>query len=216
MTSSARDKRLWLGGGVAVVVIVALAAWLLLIGPALTDTRDLRGQTDAVRLENAALSARTTALRTKYTHLTALRADVTDALAALPPDTGLPELSRQLSRQARENDVVLDSIQVAASTSAGVDPATGATDPATPTGTVAIPVTLLSRGSADQQRGFLRSIQLDGPRRALVTSASLTATARGSVDSRASMTTQITVFTAPLPPAQRAQLDKLLDHDQND
>ncbi len=216
MTTSARDKRLWLGGGLATLAIVALAAWLLLIGPKLTDSQDLRTQTEAVRAENAALAAGTAALRTKFEQLPALRADVTDALAALPPDSGLPELSRQLSRQARENSVVLDSIQVATSTAAGVDPVTGATDAAAPAGAVAIPVTLLSRGSAAEQRGFLRSIQLDGPRRALVTSASLTATARGSVDSRSSMTTQITVFTAPLPAAQRAQLDELLGDGGND
>ncbi len=215
MTSSARDKRVWLGGGVAALATVALAAWLLLIGPKLTETGDLRTQTAAVRSDNSTLAAGTTALRRKYAHLPALRADVTRALAALPPDSGLPELSRQLSRQARENGVVLDSIQVAASTSAGVDPVTGATDAAAPPGTVTIPFTVLSRGSAVQQRAFLRSIQLDGPRRALVTSASSTATARGSVDSQSSMTVQLTVFAAPLPEAQRKQLDRLLDDNRS-
>ena len=211
MTSSARDKRVWLVGGVASLVIVALAAWLLLIGPKLTETRDLQSQTEAVRSDNSTLAARAIALRRKHAHLPDLRAGATRALAALPPDTSLPDLSRQLSRQARENSVVLDSIQVAASTSTGVDPASGATDAAAPPGTVTIPVTVLSRGSAVQQRAFLRSIQLDGPRRALITSASLTATDQGSVDSASSMTVQMTVFAAPLPVAQRKQLDTLLD-----
>ena len=211
MTSSARDKRVWLGGGVAALAVVALTAWLLLIGPKLTETRDLRSQTEAVQSDNSTLAAGTIALRRKHAHLSDLRADATHALGALPPDSSLPELSRQLSRQARENSVVLDSIQVAAGTSAGVDPVTGATDTAALPGTVAVPVTVLTRGSAVQQRAFLRSIQLEGPRRALITSASLTATARGSVDSGSSMTVQMTVFAAPLPAAQRTQLDSLLN-----
>ena len=215
MTGSTRDKRLWLVGGVAALAVVALAAWLLLIGPKLTETRDLRSQTETVRSDNSTLAARTVELRRKHANLPELRADVTRALAALPSDSALPELSRQLSRQARENSVVLDSIQVAASTSAGADPATGATDAAAPPGTVTTPVTVLSRGSAVQQRAFLRSIQLDGPRRALVTSASLTATEGTSVDSGSSMTVQMTVFAAPLPAEQRTQLDTLLD-DQDD
>ena len=77
----------------------------------------------------------------------------------------------------------------------------------------AIPVTLVSTGSAVNQLAFLKAIQVDGPRRALVISTAL-APASGattaSIDASSTMTTQLSVFTAPLSSTAQAQLEKLL------
>jgi hypothetical protein len=60
---------------------------------------------------------------------------------------------------------------------------------------------------------FLKAIQVTGPRRALVLSITLgnSSSASGpSIDKSAVMTTQVTVFTAPLDAAAQAKLVKLL------
>ena len=104
------------------------------------------------------------------------------------------------------------------STTAGTG-TTGTSTTGTGTGTgstsaavMTIPITLLSKGSAKAQLAFLNAIQVSGPRRALVTSTTLSGTTSGSasIDKAGTMTTQVNLFTAPLSAAARAQLTKLL------
>ena len=78
---------------------------------------------------------------------------------------------------------------------------------------MAIPITLLSKGSNAHQLAFLKAIQVVGPRRALVAPPRWAAVLGGwrpSIDKSATMTTQLTIFSAPLDAAGRAQLAKLL------
>ena len=75
----------------------------------------------------------------------------------------------------------------------------------------AIPVTIVSTGSAVDQLAFLKAIQVDGPRRALVISTALTPASgatTASIDASSTMTTQLSVFTAPLSSTAQAQLEK--------
>jgi hypothetical protein len=63
-----------------------------------------------------------------------------------------------------------------------------------------------------RQLAFLQQVQA-GPRRALITSTQVTpgtGSKQASVDSQASFSTQLTVFSAPQTPAQIRQLKKLL------
>jgi hypothetical protein len=78
---------------------------------------------------------------------------------------------------------------------------------------VAIPILLLSKGTDTHQMAFLKAVQVDGPRRALITSTILTggtAVGQPSIDASSTMTIQLTIFSAPLDAAGRAALAKLL------
>jgi hypothetical protein len=209
-------KRFWLGGAAAVAVVIVLAGWFGLVGPKLSSTSTLRAQADTVQQDNLALQAKVSRLRQENQKIDALTVKLRSALAALPFDSGLPEFTRQLTNQAAQHHVSLNSITVAQIISADAVPAGGGTTGATASaaGSVfAVPVTLLSGGSAANQLAFLNAVRIDGPRRALITSTQLApppGVPIDSVDASCSMTTQLTVFTAPLTEAQKVQLQKFL------
>lgn len=213
--SRAQNKRVWLGGGAAVAVVIAAVGWLLAISPELSSANDLRTQTASVQQQNLTLESKIAKLRLQNGNVNKLTVSLRAALNALPLDSGLPAFTRQLSSQAARNRISLISV------SAGAVIPVAATAAATPSTTVGasaaglfmIPVTLVSTGSAGGQLALLQAIQVAGPRRALVNSTQL-APASGadnaSIAGRCTMTTQLDVFSAPRTASAQAQLDKLL------
>lgn len=93
--------------------------------------------------------------------------------------------------------------------SAGYGTAPETSTTAAPAGTYAIQVTVTSIGTLQHQLGFLKALQYEGSRSALVTSAQLgTDGGAESVDSRSDLTAQLVVFSAPQSAATIAQLQK--------
>ena len=221
MMSRAQDKRFWLAGGAALALVIVVVGWLAVISPQRASTSTLRGEADSARTQNTVLAAKVASLKRQNENVGKLKNSLRAALAALPFDTGLPTFTRQVAAQATQSKVSLTSILVG---EAAAIAATAPTVPTTATPTaggtasaatvMAIPITLLSDGSGERQLAFLKAIQRCGPRRALVSSTTLgTSSSTGSsqsIDKSATMTTQLTVFTAPLDAAKRAQLAKLL------
>jgi hypothetical protein len=234
VTTRMQDKRVWLAGGAALALIILAVGWVAVINPQLTSASTVRDQADSARAQNAVLTAKVAKLKRQNDNVGRLKATLRAALAGLPFDTGLPAFTRQLADQATQTRVTLSSITVgsaAATTTAGT---TTSTTPATTAGTgapaptapaptapaagsatavMAIPITLLSKGTSAQQLAFLKAIQVGGPRRALVISTILTGTATGgqpSIDTSSTMTIQLSIFSAPLDAAGRATLTKLL------
>ena len=222
MMTYRQDKRSWFAGAAVAAVAIGAAGWFGLISPQLSSTSSLHAQADSVALQNVALKSRVARLQSQSADLGKLTDSLRQALAALPYDSGLPAFTRQLNSQAKQNQIALTSITVGA-----IVPATGAGGAAAAppaaagkgsvAGTVyAIPVTLVSAGSAVHQFAFLKAIQVDGPRRALVTSSQLAAGSESqtnSVEKSSTMTVELKVFTQPLSPLQQAQLQKLLTGD---
>ncbi|HEY3715520.1 MAG TPA: hypothetical protein VGL39_13420 [Jatrophihabitantaceae bacterium] len=225
----AQDRRVWLGAGALAGLLLVLIGWFALVSPQLSSASSIRGQAAAAEQRNALLQSKIAKLQRQDADLDGLTARLRAALAELPVDSGLPEFTRQLSDQAKQHRVDLTSVSVgsvtpvttapATSTSTPRPDATGTSAPSTsaPAGKLyAIPVTLVSSGPARDQLAFVRAIQVDGPRRALVTATQLTpasGSSEASIDPASTMTTQVTIFTAPLAPSAAAQLDKLLHGD---
>jgi hypothetical protein len=218
VTTSLEDKRVWLVGGAVLALVIALAGWLVVISPKLSATQALRDDTDGTQAQNAVLEAKVAKLAQQNNKVGELTTSLRTALTELPFDSGLPEFTRQLSTQATLQSVTLTSITVGAATpvAATVPVATptttttGSTTSTTPAASasalVSIPITLASTGATADQVAFLKAIQEDGPRRALVTSVTM-----GSVSGNSgTMTVQLNVFSAPLSAAAQAQLEKLL------
>lgn len=231
-----QSKRGWLGGGAFVALLIVAVGWVMFIAPERSSTADFRTQAATTRQQNAALELKVKALKLQSNqigkYVNALRA----ALTALPYDSGLPAFTRQLSAQAQSRGVTLSSVVVG-----GVTPLTGggaatadtptadatattSTSPTSTSPTVAagaatgglfsVQVTIQSTGTLTNQLTFLSAIRTEGPRRALVDSAQVTAGAgakTSSINSSASVTTQLTVFSAPQSPAQIKQLKNLLN-----
>lgn len=216
MRTHLQSRRFWLGGGVAAAVLIVLAGWLAVISPQLSSTGSLKDQTAAVQQQNAVLQAKTVALKRQDVKRGALTLSLRKAVVGLPSDSALTTFTRQIAAQAKANHVSLTSVTVgsAAATSPGATSA-GSTANAAGT-TMAIPITLVSSGLGAGQLGFLKDLQITGPRRALVTSTQTTPTAgttKASISGPCTMTTQLTIFTTPLTAQAQAQLQKLLHGD---
>lgn len=214
----AQDKRTWLAGGGAAAVAIAAAGWFFLVSPVRSDVSSLHGQTDNANAQNLTAQIKINKLAKKKGQQHELQAELRTALSALPVDRELPEYTRQLTSQARAAGVGIDGVVVggiAPVTSAGAGSATTTTTAASAGGVVGIAITVTSTGPAARQLAFLHAVQVQGPRRALVTSNSLSinnsAGEDGSLDDSCKMTTQLTIFATPMSAAARAELQKLLN-----
>jgi hypothetical protein len=229
--SRLQDRRYWLGGGVLAAVAIAAIGWLGVISPQLSSASSLRNDANTVDLQNSVLQGKASALKKENDKLPALTTSLNRAVIALPFDSGLPEFTRQVNGQAAQNHVALTGITVASvtavgngnangtGTGTGATPATGTTGTGSaPTsgagGVFAIPITLVATGRPTDQLDFLKAIQVDGPRRALVSSTQFAPIADNtSIEPVSTMTVQLSIFTAPLTPQQTSALVKLLHGD---
>ncbi|WP_157970450.1 hypothetical protein [Nakamurella deserti] len=226
-TGSYNQRRVWLGGGLVLGLVIALVGWLLVIEPELTDTAAKRDQLESVELQNTVLAAKNAKLKAENDDAAALRDSLSTALAELPADGGLPAFTRQLSSQATAHGVTLTSVIVGATATAAVaDPAAAATpatidDTATAattgttaaTGPLQITVTVAASGLGRDLAAFLYDIQVTGPRRALVTATQLAPTEGSSSigpDAGSTLDLTLSVFSAPMTADEQAALQKLL------
>ena len=226
MSTRFQDKRLWLGGGAAIAILIVLLGWFVVIDPELSAAASTRAETDAAQARNAVMAAKNDALKAQNDNVAALRTSLEELLAALPSDDGLPAFTRQLSEQAGTS-VVLTSIvvgavaPVAAEVAAtGITPAiettieagttTGA-PPQTSTDLLQVTITVAATGLGSDLLTFLQKIQT-GPRRVLVTGSQLTPSgdAEAGIDGQCSLSLTLTIFSAPMSPEAQAALTELL------
>jgi len=227
MSTRLQDKRLWLGGGAAVAVMIVLIGWFLVIDPELSAAATTRAETEAAQAQNVVMEAKNDTLKAQNDNVAALRTSLEELLAALPSDDGLPAFTRQLSEQAGPS-VVLTSIvvgavaPVAAEVAAtGITPAiettieagttTGAITPEASTDLVQVTITVAAAGLGSDLLTFLQRIQT-GPRRVLVTGSQLTPSgdAEAGIDGQCSLSLTLTIFSAPMSPEAQAALTELL------
>jgi Tfp pilus assembly protein PilO len=218
----ARDKveKLWIGGGIVAAVAVTGAVWLFAVNPELSDTHNIRSQTSDTRAQNAALEANVTKLQAAYAHIGKLRAALKEADDALPSSLALSEFTQQISTQARQNHVSVTTLTAGVPGAVEPPSTTGTTTGATPsestssttasaagtvptTGLYSIPISVAVSGKQDAMIDFVRSVQHDGPRAALVSAATLASTpgtTSGNSDTPTSgpttLTLQMQVFVA--------------------
>jgi Tfp pilus assembly protein PilO len=202
-----QNRRTWVGGGVVLAIVLIAASWLMLIHPRLADASSLRSAASSADTQNFVLQSKVNRLRKQNEKIGELRSTIRSDLAQLPLDSGLPDFTRQISAQAGANGVSITSLAIGS-----IAPtAAGSTN-----SVYTIQVTLISTGSLTRQLAFLDDVQVDGPRRALVSSTQFSSGSggtAGSIDADTTLTTQLTIFSAPVSPATQAQLEKELSGD---
>jgi hypothetical protein len=207
-----QNKRTWLGGGIVLAVVIVAASWLMLISPRLSDASSLRGNASSAETQNFVLQSKLARLKKQNENIAELRASLRSSLDQLPVDSGLPDFTRQLSAQAAANHVSVSSVSIGS-----IAPAQGSSGASAAAGAVySVQVTLISDGTYLHQLSFLKAIQVEGPRRALVGTTQFAAGSggsSGSLDPSSTMTTQLTIFSSPVTPAVQAQLEKELSGD---
>lgn len=191
--ATASKAQMWIGGGVAAAVVIAVAAWFLLISPEFSAADDAQAQLADAQTQNIVLQKRLDTLREQASHTDELQQQLDEARAGLPAQHDLDAFTRQLGDQADaahlrlvsitpgsptpvvsqtpSSSAVDDTDTNAPSDSASTD---SATDSAAPTSqqVYTISVTVVATGPMEAQRQFLSAIEKDGPRRALVVSTS--------------------------------------------
>ena len=102
--------RTWIAGTAVLAVLIAIAGWLLLIGPQHSEAAELREATRGQRSTNAALQVRLDELVAKSADLPALQARLGAARSRLPGQADLPELIRSLTAGAGDAGLKLTGI----------------------------------------------------------------------------------------------------------
>lgn len=235
-SSSLQDRRVWIGGGCVAAVLILAAAWFLLINPELSSAKQARSQAKTTQGQNDSLAANNAKLAEQYRGISTLRGSLARAIAALPPTSGLPAFTQEVTRAATAQRVKLTTITVGAATpavSTAATPATtapaasgnsgaGAATTTAPTTTAGTPaaagggqfsfqITLTTQAPTSRQLAFVKALE-NGPRSALLTSTQISSTGSGkqTAATATTMTTQLTIFSAPMSAPQLKQIDTLL------
>jgi hypothetical protein len=127
--SGARTDRWLLGGGLVGSPLICVLAWLFAVGPELANAAAVADETTATTQQNSLLRVRIDQLRSDSARLPDLQRSLAAAQAALPGDSGMPDLIRQVTRQAAAAGVSVGSITAGAPTAVrartGAAPSTG-------------------------------------------------------------------------------------------
>ncbi|HET6878336.1 MAG TPA: hypothetical protein VFH38_12460 [Jatrophihabitans sp.] len=219
-----KPERLWIGAGAVGVVIVAAVGWGFAVSPKLSQADNLRTQTADTQLQNLSLENHVGQLRADYAKLDQLKKLRDEARLALPNDSGLAQLTKQLNAQGRAAHVSVTLISAGTpaqptsattpttstdtTASSSSDTSSAAPAPATSSapagGLYAIPINLSVTGARDNDLRFLDLVQHQGPRAALVDSVQLSdsgATATGGGATTTTMTVTMNVFVEAVPSA---------------
>ncbi len=160
--------RLWIFGGVAVVLVLAVISWFFVISPKYAEADTVRTEAADTELKISQLRKRIAELEKDRARLPEFRRTLERNRNALPADSGVPDFLRQLQRSGDALDVTVGGINVSAPALA-----TGFTS------VYALPMTLTAEGDPDDLGSFLRQLQDSQPRAVLIDSANLTAQGAG-------------------------------------
>ncbi len=179
--------RAWVAGTVVLSLLIAVAAWFLLISPKRAEAADIDAQTAQVAAQNDQSRARIASLKAEMTNMPKLQAERDALQNAVPATDRLNSVTRALTAAASANSMVLQSITPgspaaiqapAAATPAASGTASTATATASPTpaassavtGLVQIPLSVVVVGNYQNSEKLLQSLQTDfGGRDFLVT-----------------------------------------------
>jgi Tfp pilus assembly protein PilO len=157
--------RLWMIGGGAIIVALTLISWFFLISPKYAEAADLQRTTEDTQVQIAVLNKRIADLETQKSKLPQYRAALKASQNALPSDSGVPDLLRQLQKSGDSLNVTVGGVNVNAP--AAVD---GMPD------VYSMQIALTLDGTAANLGTFLTQLQQTQPRAVLINSATVTAT----------------------------------------
>ncbi|WP_375488667.1 hypothetical protein [uncultured Jatrophihabitans sp.] len=215
-----RTERFWLGGGVAVALLMAVVGYFFLISPQRAETADVQGQVANAQLQATTLQSRIVSLTAEQKKLPTYRAALAQAQAGLPSlddQSANPSLLRSLQAIARATSTSVSTLTVAApSASAAPAAPTGsasggsASPSASPSSTAAsgavvassslysVAITAAVSGTTSNLTAFLTRLQLHQPRALLVSGVTIgTAGTQPGAHSDQTMTLTMTAFVRP-------------------
>ena len=188
-------KSTWIGGTVFVGLLIAIAAWFLLISPTFATASESRTQAEATRQQNQIVALRITQLKADFAKLPEYKAELTGLQSQIPVTKDLGSYFTQLNDLAAARSVVIVAVSpslpvsflpavpvvVAPVVVAPTDTTTSQTpadaaaaaaaapvDTGVPANFASIAYSIDVVGSRDNVIGFLDDVQVKGPRLFLV------------------------------------------------
>ncbi|BCJ44628.1 hypothetical protein GCM10010168_14410 [Actinoplanes ianthinogenes] len=169
--SGLRSDRVWLFGGLALIVLLVVTGWFLMIKPKYAEASDMRGQVEDTTTQLAQLRKRLADLKADNENLAEYKADKARFENALPTADSIPEFLRQLQTLGSTLNV-----DVSAYT------ASGRSKSDTVTTVEELPITLNATGSVADISKFVNQLQNTQPRAVLIQSAGLTFVEKDSAE----------------------------------
>jgi len=143
-----RPDRLWMLGGLAGIIVIVVAAYLLAIKPINADKNDKQGQVDDQELSLVTLKHQLIDLKAKAKNLPTYTAQLNAKAAALPTSYDVPNYLRALQTSGTAVSVVVSGISV------GVPAVVSNT-----TDVISVPITLTATGTPANLSKFLNRLQ---------------------------------------------------------
>jgi len=164
--------RLWIFGGVAVVLVLAVISWFFVISPKYAEADTVRTEAADTELKTSQLRKRIAELEKDQAKLPEFKRTLQRNRNALPADSGVPDFLRQLQASGDALSVKVGGVNVSAP-----QLVSGFTT------VYALPMTLTAEGTPDNLGSFLRQLQESQPRAVLIDSANMTSQAEaGAAD----------------------------------
>jgi Tfp pilus assembly protein PilO len=182
--------RLWIIAGMVVIAVLGVATWFLAVSPQRTEAAGLADQTEVSHAQAEELRVRIVKLTADKAGLGMLTKSLNNAKVALPADSGVPNLLRQL--QTMEPAVRVDVSSVAIG-----DPAQEETVP----GVWSVEMNLNATGTLPKLGDFLKQLQSATKSRAvLVETANFTGNGEVEPGNPGDWTLSFTIKAFVAPP----------------
>ena len=104
-------RRLWQIGGSLVVVAILVLGWFAAVSPVLAEATQNELDRAAVAEQNAVHEATLASLKAEYQNIDELRLQLDEFAAAIPADTAMPALVRDIAAAAAASGVVISAIR---------------------------------------------------------------------------------------------------------
>jgi Tfp pilus assembly protein PilO len=177
-----RIDRLWLLGGVVVVVLLAVASWFLVIHPRYVESAAVRDQIGDGNVQLVKLRHQLADLEAQRKQRPALVAKLRANQAALPPSNDMTEFVRQLQASSIAVNVDVSTINLGTPVKSDTQ------------GTVMeVPISLTVTGTADNVSKFLVRLQSVQARAVLISAVSLSAASAANGAATSDLTASLTL-----------------------
>jgi len=103
-------KRTWIGGTAFVAVILAVAAWFLLVSPNLAEASETRGEIEDAQAFNDVLNLKLTKLKSDFGKLDDYKAQLAEAETHIPATAQLETYLDGLDAVAVQHEVTITSV----------------------------------------------------------------------------------------------------------
>ena len=225
--------RLWIFGGIALVLVIAIGGYFLGISPLLSQATTVAAQTGTITATNAKTQADLASLKTQFAGIGTLKTKLDTLRGSIPETADASTLLNELAAIAAANSATISSVTVgsatlynassgdsttsapAATPTSTASPAAPATSPTTPTVTVGggltiVPISVAATGSFAAVNAFEGAVQT-GTRLFFITNAQIGGDS-GTTESTGTITgyaytlqgTSDVVSTTPLVPTPDA------------